>query len=317
MAVPPQLSASLIVTAPMVGRSVTGTHNYRVLMVQRVSKSGSFDGAHVFPGGVLEKKDYDAAPGSHPELPHKLCAVRETLEETGLLFTKPPAIRSWWARDAIAGLRGKAIQEVCVEASTRPADLQLFARWITPRAQKRWRFDTRFYMLSIADDDRFLLDQLERKTLVQTRELVGMNWSSPADLLLANMRGELPLFPPQFAILHEMSKFRRWQDLLALGVSQCEEESAAVESNPIEPLLCFRSDGVVVALLPGDRAYSPDSAKTVEDAELFCQGSAERGLRRLYMNRRAGGGGYDAISLVQTPDTMGPAPAFPAGAPRL
>ncbi|KAJ2663347.1 hypothetical protein IWW48_001449 [Coemansia sp. RSA 1200] len=316
MAVPPLLSASLIVTAPAVGRAVTGTHNYRVLMVQRVSKSGSFDGAHVFPGGVLEKKDYEMVPDSHPELPHKFCAVRETFEETGLLFTKPPVIRRWWSQDAIAGMRGKSIHKVCVETCARPPDLQLFARWVTPRAQKRWRFDTRFYMLNIADDDRFLLDQLEWKTLVQMRELVGMNWSSPADLLLANMRGEFPLFPPQFAILHEMSKYRRWQDLLALGVSQCEQ-SDVVENNPIEPLLCFRSDGVVVALLPGDRAYSPNDAETVEDAELFCQNTAERGLRRLFMNRRAGGGGYDAISLVQTPDTMEPAPAFPAGAPRL
>ncbi|KAJ1797739.1 hypothetical protein LPJ59_002943 [Coemansia sp. RSA 2399] len=298
MAVLPRPSASLIVTSPLRNKPAAAAHNYRVLLVQRVSKGGgSFDGAHVFPGGIEDDQDHANSQRLSQDA-HKLCALRETFEETGLLFTTPT---KGHRPEDIA--RDQPFHSICTETEARPLNPRLFARWITPRAQHR-RFDTRFYMLNIADDDAFLLGQLASGS-VQTKELVKMGWFCPSDVLQANMRGEMPLFPPQFSILHEMSRHKRWQDL-----AQCvgnEFDADAVESNPVEPVLCRRSDGAVVALLPGDAKHGFGDA--VEDADLFCSDRVAPGLQRLTMWPRAGGGGFDAISLLQT--------AGPIVAPRL
>ncbi|KAJ2553266.1 hypothetical protein EV175_003001 [Coemansia sp. RSA 1933] len=288
MAALPRASASLIVTAPH--QSIA--HNYRVLLVQRVSKGGNFDGAHVFPGGIEEDQDHSNSQMLSCDA-HKLCAIRETFEETGLLFTTP--IRGQLSLLDIA--RDQPFHAICAKAEAQPLDPHLFARWITPRAQSA-RFDTRFYMLNIANDNEFLLNQLASGS-VQTKELVKMGWFSPSDVLQANMRGEMPLFPPQFSILHEMSRYKRWQDLAARYSGGSTAETAAIESHPVEPVLRKRSDGAVVALLPGDVKHGED----VDDDDLFCIQQVARGkLRRLTMRptTRAGSGGFEAISLIQT-----------------
>ncbi|KAJ1667195.1 hypothetical protein IW140_003835 [Coemansia sp. RSA 1813] len=308
MTVRPQPSASLIVTAPLKSKpaaAATAAYNYRVLMVQRVSRGGSFDGAHVFPGGIEEEQDHSPRLSKDA---HKLCALRETFEETGLLFTTPTKGR----RGLQDIFRSEQFHSICTETEARPLSPQLLARWITPRAQKR-RFDTRFYMLNIADSDEFLLDQLDMGS-VQTKELVQMDWLCPGDVLRANMRGEMPLFPPQFSILHQMSRYRRWQDLAcSVGQSASRFDTDAIASHPVEPLLCKRSDGIVVALLPGDKAYPEyvdnECKHAVEDADLFCTDSVVPGLHRLTMRPRADGGGFDAIGLLKT--------AEPMAAPRL
>ncbi|KAI9505282.1 hypothetical protein GGI25_003611 [Coemansia spiralis] len=217
----PRLSASLIATSLNAGAR-------RVLMVQR-ARRGAFPDALVFPGGMVEPQDY--AGGQQPTL---ACALRETLEETGLALAK-------------AGVAG----------AVEPAPA-LVARWVTPRSEPR-RFATDFYRLDVAVG--------WPPGRVQQAELTRILWVEPQELLEMNRRGSVPLFPPQFCILSELSRG---------GLSGYRGE--------VEPVLRKRGDAVV-ALLPGDREYP---------------GAEEgAGANRLLMTR-AEAGGFVGIEWLQT-----------------
>ncbi|KAI7834051.1 NUDIX domain-containing protein [Kickxella alabastrina] len=280
----PRASASLIVTAPLSAipssmissLSSKSLHNYGVLMVKRVS-TGSFEGAHVFPGGLEEPQDTCQNTSSLSAL--QICALRETFEETGLLLTDtlPP--------DSII-TRGKSFHEMCT-SGVRFLDPQGVGRWVTPRAQKK-RFDTSFFIVNIGNNEqsRRVVDQL-RRVRVQESEVVQVAWVQPDEALQANMQGKLPLFPPQFYMLSELGRVRRWQALAA----QVGDNRRAVE-----PVLCGRSDGMTVALLPGDKAY--EQRMGGGDGDLFCEAGAGP-LHRLVM-RKAESGGFHCIRLLQT-----------------
>ncbi|KAJ2706034.1 hypothetical protein H4R19_005052 [Coemansia spiralis] len=268
----PVPSASLVVTAPR--EALAGACNYAVLMARRVC-GGSFSGAYVFPGGVVDPDDGAGAAAA------ARCAVRETFEETGLLLTTAPTSLAVPPREG-------SFTALCARHGIAPLHPRSLARWVTPRAQKR-RFDTQFLLLSIRDDDRFLLGQLG-SARAQPTELVHLRWIAPDDALGANARGELPLLPPQAYILHQLSRCRRWQDLPAALPPPADAE------RPVEPLLCRRSDGAAVALLPGDRAYG---SAAPDDASLYCADRAAPGLHRLEL-APAPDGGFHAATLLQT-----------------
>ncbi|KAJ2157172.1 hypothetical protein GGF46_004694 [Coemansia sp. RSA 552] len=189
------------------------------------------------------------------------CAVRETREETGL----------------------------CLESALmRVVPL---ARWVTPRAQRR-RFDTRFMLLSIRPQDHGILAQLGSEQL-QSSELVQLDWLTPDQALRANARRQLPLLPPQAYFLNELARVRQWQDLGRL----C---AGAGADRPVETLLCRRSDGRSVALLPGDHAYPADmAAASVDDQALFGSGAP---LHRLEMDPATDGGFHELLEALFVED---------------
>ncbi|KAJ2875182.1 hypothetical protein GGH93_001808 [Coemansia aciculifera] len=299
-AVVPRVSASMVVTAPIAGATEATAYNYRVLMVRR-AEGGSFESALVFPGGVEEADDYRDAARWQMDA-HKVCAIRETFEETGLLLTSPSALSTQREIQSQAEIL-LSFSALCTQHDIRPLDSRPIGRWITPRA-KQSRFDTRFFMLNIGDTDKFLLDQLESGR-IQLTELVAMDWLRPDEVLQANAQSQTALFPPQFYILTQLARFKRWQDLARYspGMSPL---------SPIEPLLCPRSDGKVVALLPGDRAY-PGTAMAVDreqptssglaisDADLFGEDRVEEsGMHRIVMKPAKKAGGFYAASLHQS-----------------
>ncbi|KAJ1960887.1 hypothetical protein GGI12_003559 [Dipsacomyces acuminosporus] len=298
----PRPSSSLVVTAPLasiVGRTQTaGTaFNYGVLMAKRID-TGSFHSAYVFPGGVEDKED--GLVGSYD--PRKVCAIRETFEETGLLLCEPASLDTNALRSP--GSKGSIpFHELCAKHGLKPLDVKQIGRWITPRAQKK-RFDTRFYMLNVGDGDAFLTGQLKHSA-VQPSELVCLDWFTPDEVLQANARSEMPLFPPQFCVLKELSRYTRWQDLAANAASFHLSNADA----PIEPILGKRSDGTMVALLPGDRAYrlpkdAGEQPQKPADADLFVgAGSASSAsLHRIEMALSKSGGGFMAANLMRTID---------------
>ncbi|KAJ1942663.1 hypothetical protein EC988_006428, partial [Linderina pennispora] len=137
-------SSSLIITAPW--RAAASPYNYRILMAKRVS-NGSFENAYVFPGGVEEPSDSQWQMSSH-----KVCALRETFEETGILLASPTSTAS-------------PGQDFFSQCSTRtPLDIRQIGRWVTPREQKK-RFDTRFFLLSVRDADTEILGQIKRASV--------------------------------------------------------------------------------------------------------------------------------------------------------
>ncbi|PIA19727.1 hypothetical protein COEREDRAFT_79012 [Coemansia reversa NRRL 1564] len=293
-------AASLIVTAPFsaLGRRVTAMGSqcdYAVLMVKRVGSGGSFDSAYVFPGGVEEDQDRTRFSGLEIS---SACAVRETFEETGLLLTTAPQLLSTVAKSLLrSNIQGLSFYELCEQCRISPQQTRLMGRWVTPRAQQRRRFDTRFFLLNIGDSDEFLRQQLGTEH-VQGTEIEKLTWIAPDIALQANARGAMPLFPPQAYFLHELCRFRHWQNLvdgtIALDIRQTDY--------PMEPLLCRRSDDGMIALLPGDRAYPEafSENRDVADSALFCKDRCTPGLHRIEMRKAAGAGGFDATKLVRT-----------------
>ncbi|HWU46512.1 MAG TPA: NUDIX hydrolase [Humibacter sp.] len=67
-----------------------GARGAEVLLLERPHDRGSFAGAWVFPGGVVEESDAAPAPaGTDPELAAAaVAAARETFEETGLVVAE-------------------------------------------------------------------------------------------------------------------------------------------------------------------------------------------------------------------------------------
>ncbi len=81
---PPSPSSSVVLLSP----------SNEVLLLHRVKTSSSFASAHVFPGGNVDPfHDGEVAPvgnaDRHKDGPaYRLCAIRETFEESGILLAK-------------------------------------------------------------------------------------------------------------------------------------------------------------------------------------------------------------------------------------
>ncbi|GAA5881784.1 hypothetical protein JCM16303_006450 [Sporobolomyces ruberrimus] len=192
----PSLSASLLVIAPLPKPAKDG-HDYRVLLLKRAERSSTYQSAHVFPGGNVDPVDRDDAawgpyfpsltpfttgvPSSPPSsAPNsslltdsvmqtvKLCAIRETFEESGVLLFEPTnssdhsrqkEVEEKWRRvddRQKTQLREKVHQngrefvglfekELGKEVRPGVSRLTHWANWVTPVLLPR-RFDTHFFI---------------------------------------------------------------------------------------------------------------------------------------------------------------------------
>ena len=142
-----------------------GGAGLEVLMITRHAEAVFAGGALVFPGGRLDAADAApeilrccrAAPGVDPaQMALRVCAIRETFEEAGLLLAR---VRGQEA--LLTGAELKAIEARLTAKLGRAPDftelivagglelatdlLMLFAHWITPAIRPR-RFDTLFFL---------------------------------------------------------------------------------------------------------------------------------------------------------------------------
>ncbi len=138
---------------------------HQVLMGQRGSGAVFMPNKYVFPGGALDKQDYDITPArpltplATEKLSHEapagiapalaMAAVRELWEETGLMLADLGTPSS----DVPADWRGFYDKGLAPRADI----LQFFFRAITPPGRSR-RFDARFFIADSAavfgpDDD--------------------------------------------------------------------------------------------------------------------------------------------------------------------
>ncbi|GAA6059221.1 hypothetical protein JCM10212_006614 [Sporobolomyces blumeae] len=200
----PALSASLLVIAPLPKPARDG-HDYRVLLLKRHEKSSTYQNAFVFPGGNVDPIDRDVAAWSSmfpslmpftagvPTDPTvttdtsassasttlseaemqtvKMCAIRETFEESGVLLFEPNAPQGaqgslpspdaerrwnqvgekqkteWRERVHKNGRDFVRLFEEQVGQGARPAVTRLthWANWVTPVMLPR-RFDTHFFI---------------------------------------------------------------------------------------------------------------------------------------------------------------------------
>lgn len=228
-------------------RSPLGPFDYELLLLQRSSRSGFMPSAHVFPGGLVEPADFSADwLGLLPASPHcglglvrppplgssraplfatdrerlgsplpgevafRICAIRETFEEAGILLLVPgrgPAADSGPAPPLPAESLPPAAElvewrrrvqedpacflQLCRHLGCVPNiwALQEWSNWLTPvgRAGRGGRrYDTAFYLCCLeqrppltSQDDREVTAFLVSAPQPRRRAGTGGAWAPP------------------------------------------------------------------------------------------------------------------------------------------
>ncbi|KAF9934400.1 hypothetical protein FBU30_002224 [Linnemannia zychae] len=262
-------SSTLIIAAPISKSKVQpGQANYKILFLQR-SRKGTFDSAHVFPGGNVDKSDHDPRWAtllnykpkhtSDPPLHNAICAIREAFEECGVLVCEPPIqlsndeIRVW--REKVHD-DGKEFYNLCTSHNIKPSVDRLahFSNWITPPVEPK-RFHTHFFLTVLPwSRDSFS----ESRVFADGKETTRLDWFTPKEALEAYKDKSIKvLMPPQFVSVSQLLPFKKHEDLY--------EHFGTREIMTIMPEFQLKNQDEkglhMVGILPGDEEHSLDIKK--------------------------------------------------------
>jgi 8-oxo-dGTP pyrophosphatase MutT (NUDIX family) len=179
----------------------------QLLMVKRAMTMQFAGGATVWPGGRVDPDDHVLAAQLAPALDPddgagRVAAVRETLEETGLLV----GADSHGGDPAMAAALRAAVQAhepfsqvLAAQGVTLDLGVLLpFARWI-PKMNSHRRFDTRFYITRRpADSVPLSIDESENSALF---------WASARDSLAMADAGEIAVIFPTRRNLERIAQY--------------------------------------------------------------------------------------------------------------
>jgi 8-oxo-dGTP pyrophosphatase MutT (NUDIX family) len=252
---PPRAAATVV----LVRDNAPGLETF---LVRRHGLSDVHAGAHVFPGGKVDRHDLSADSRSlfaqpSTDLPNHLneadidpdtaaslylAAIRETFEESGVLLARDA--RAEHAMQAMALIRDEGLR---FDQALSRLNLQLdasellpWSRWITPRVPTgtNKRFDTRFFIATLPDGQTALHDNLEATESI---------WLRPRDALQQYWDGAINLAPPQIMTLAHLSHYPTVATLRA-GLR-----------GRLPPLIApepFYVEGMRVVCYPGDERHS-------------------------------------------------------------
>ncbi|KAF8540472.1 hypothetical protein BDD12DRAFT_920736 [Trichophaea hybrida] len=212
-------SASLLILSP----------SNRLLLLQRTAHL-SFALAHVFPGGVLSPSDNSN---------HRVCALRETFEETGLLLTTTPPPPSSPPLSEIQNSVHSGTLDFQTWINSWGGELlpsheiRAFTTWITPPRMKR-RYEAQMFIITlpgwISEDAVVVGDG--------GKEVVGAKWVKPKRAMEMVESGEIVLFPPQMYLVNQLAEClgegeeegrrRLWERVEEIGGYVCEPRREAV-----------------------------------------------------------------------------------------
>jgi len=263
-------------------------------MVERSDKRGSFKGAVVFPGGVLDPADRST------NWPHcyglteltqrqqlKIAAVRETFEEAGILLTRPRVeLSKEDARIKRSRVRvnGAEFMTVCQELNAQPdlERLRLVQNWVTPLHVPS-RFDT-FFFIAVANS--------ARGAEVDGMETVRLAWLPPSVWLDHYERQDVSLLPPQYYLLSTLAGLPQLDDL--------SELCGAIDEDDIRPWMPVRlskEEGPGMCY-PGDASYPSESPLLRSGGDSSNQGARHRLYMKPVSKIEGGVGGRGMESAV-------------------
>ncbi|ORY02893.1 hypothetical protein K493DRAFT_311930 [Basidiobolus meristosporus CBS 931.73] len=240
----------------------------------------SFVNAHVFPGGNVDgnenleewlkptKSPLYQQNGYNPSeddfLKLKLCAIRETFEESGLLLAKTSnnqdklhnvdELQRW--RNLIYKDASEFI-EICREQQIYPAvgDLVHFSNWITPINYPK-RYDTHFFLTFVSFD----LDGLQSTVIADGQESLHTVWYTPGEALSEFEKGDITLFPPQWYTLKELSRIKKISELKQSLSNHKRVIPFIPQFQKADPVsaqsFAVQDAQKLFSILPGDEAYS-------------------------------------------------------------
>ena len=249
---PPAPAATLVVFR----RAPTGGPA-QLLMLDRAQHMRFAPGATVFPGGRVDPEDHRLARAIAPDHPDeaevaaRIAALRETLEETGLVIGVRQAVTAEAARAARACVVDEGSMARVLERFgwTLTLDrLVPFARWC-PDFDRA--FDTRFYLADLGTG----AVELE----VDGTENTRLFWSSAADLLDARHKGQARAIYPTIRNLERLALF-----------DDFASTAAHAGQHPIATITPWREerDGVPHLVIPEGLGYPV----TAEPLALVCRG---------------------------------------------
>lgn len=198
----PKPAATLIVFDEQAGGAAP-----RLLMVERSQAMKFAGGAAVWPGGRVDPDDRQLGLAAAPSLEQedaagRVAAIRETLEETGLLVGAGAAARDAALVTALrAGLAEGMPFSALLAAHGISLDLGVltpFARWI-PKMNSHRRFDTRFYLARLPDGARALG--------VDAAENSAMFWASAEEALALAESGRIAVIFPTRRNLERLAQY--------------------------------------------------------------------------------------------------------------
>ena len=237
-----------------------GKTGIEVFMVVRHHEIDFASGALVFPGGKVDRNDYDEKlknlsyideESESENLPFKIAAIRESFEEANVLFANDNTSNSIVSINRLKNLnkwREKFNNNTTSmlefasgeDLSFSTKSLIPFAHWITPEKMPK-RFDTRFFLAKVnakqlASHDGF--------------ELTESFWIKPADALVKLTNGEMNMILPTIKNIEKLAEFSSSEE--AFNYFQ------GLGDNAIPPILpkFIKKDGEWIGFLPGEEGYN-------------------------------------------------------------
>ena len=224
----------------------------QLLMVERSATMRFAGGAAVFPGGRIDPADFDLAreladagadPDAIDDLAARIAAVRETLEETGLVVGIDRMVTLDEALAARAFLLEQgALAPVLARHGWRlvPDALTYFARWRPKHAHMRV-FDTRFFLADLGTGAVELA--------VDATENTHLFWASAAEALRLADVGQIGVIFPTRRNLERLAQFGTYAEVKA--------HADALPAQMVTPYMGTR-DGQKWLLIPEGHGYPVD-----------------------------------------------------------
>jgi 8-oxo-dGTP pyrophosphatase MutT (NUDIX family) len=221
----------------------------QLLMVERSASMNFAGGAAVFPGGRIDDADYVLAATLAPlgadaetldDLAGRVAAVRETIEETGLVVGIDRPVDHAEALAARALLCEQGALAPVLERhgwSLRLDDLTYFARW-RPKHRHMRVFDTRFFLADLGTGAVDLL--------VDATENTHLFWASATEALNLADTGKIKIIFPTRRNLERLAQFASFAEARA--------HAEAIPAQTISPFLEQR-DGVPWLCIAADAGY--------------------------------------------------------------
>lgn len=195
----------------------------KVLMQQRNPEAIFVGGAWVFPGGKLDKEDYDerwpARCQLNPDNANRLLdvganahaywvgAIRELVEEAGVLLAENASPALALAAQQFLSQHPDQFHTFCQSNNIELSGsaLRYLSRWITPEGNPK-RYDTRFFLTLWPEGQVIRQDD---------HEAVNTCWIRPEDALEHHKRDEWVLVLPTLTTLQQLCGYRNCAELLA------------------------------------------------------------------------------------------------------
>jgi len=223
-----------------------------LLVMERTGHMAFAAGALVFPGGRIDAADHEAASrfAGIEDAAARIAAVRETIEETGIVPAISPAPDPAAAQALREGIARDAPFGSLLAAQGFSLDLEAltpFARWC-PNFREARRFDTLFFLAEAPTD--------AAEPTISEHEAVRVFWASATDILDEIAAGSAHAIFPTRRNLERLARFG--------SIADARADAAAHPVRKIMPWIEER-DGRPHVCIPDDAGY-PVTAEPLETA---------------------------------------------------